>query len=254
MARQDPLFVSSVGRSMSVLEAFDTPLKSLSLTEVSRITALNRSAAQRFLYTWTSLGYLEKEQDSKRFRLTPKILGPGYNYLKSNLMVEVANPLLLDIRDRTGNSVYLGTMDGPNVIYIARFPKRFAYFKATLPGRRVPAFCASGGRAMMACMPDDRVMEILRQSDLRQITPYTITDPDRIMAEIQKARDQGFAIAVQELLTGEISVSAAITDPAGKPMASVHIAAKFKDWPVERIKEELAPIAADVAQMIGPPF
>lgn len=254
MAKQDPLFVSSLERGMSVLEAFDDSPRSLSLTEVSRVTGLNRSAVQRFLHTWTSLGYLEKEEDSKRFRLTPKILGPGYNYLKNNRMVEVANPLLSDVRERTGNSVYLGTLDGPNVIYIVRFPQRFVYFKATLPGRRVPAFCASGGRIMMACMPDDQAWEILRQSDLRQITPYTIIDPDKIMEEIQTAREQGFAIAVQELLTGEISVSAAVTGPAGKPLASVHIAAKYNDWPVERVKEELAPIAVEVAQMIGSPF
>jgi len=239
---------------MAVLEAFDIPDKSLSLTEISRATGINRSAVQRFLYTWEALGYLEKEKNSKRFRLTPKILGPGYNYLKSSNLAEVASPLLLDIRERTGNSVYLGTMEGTNVIYIIRFPNRFVLFKATLPGRRVPAFCASGGRSMMAGMPDDQVAEILRRSELKQITPFTIINNELIMEEIHKVREQGYSIAVQELLAGEVSVSAAVTGPDGDPVASVTIAARYSDWPLERAKEELAPIAVEVAQLIGSPY
>jgi DNA-binding IclR family transcriptional regulator len=64
--RPDPLFVHSLQRALMVLEAFDSTARNLSLSDLSRKTGLNKSAVQRFLFTWEALGYLEKDTDTKR--------------------------------------------------------------------------------------------------------------------------------------------------------------------------------------------
>ena len=247
--KEHPLFVASMERAMLVLEAFTDGRQDLGLTELSTITGLNRSAVQRFLHTWEALGYLEKHPVTRRFSLTPKVMGLGYDFLKGNRLVEVATPYLLDVRERTGNSTYLGTLFESNIIYLIRLPKRFMFFESTLPGRRVPGFCA--GRAILSKMAPDKATAFLTGARRHPMTPYTITGLEQNMELVEIARQKGFAITVQEFLVGEIAVSAPVLNKDGTPIAAVYIAANLAEWPKERAEQELAPIAMEAAGAIG---
>ena len=250
--RQNPLFITSLQRGIKILEAFDSNARSLSLSDLVKITGLNLSAVQRFLHTWEALGYLEKNLITKRFDLTPKVMCLGYNYLKGQRLVEIATPILLDARKRIGNAVYLGTLYETDIIYLIRLPQRFLMLESTLPGRSVPAFC--GGRAILSCLPEQEVEDLLRRSAITKITPFTILDIQDNMKEVAKARKLGYAISVQEQLIGEISISAAVTDSAGKPVAAVYISANLSEWTPDQVVEKLVPVALEVAGAIGAQF
>ena len=98
--RSNPLFVGSIEKGMQVLEAFDEGNRQLGLNAIVELTGLNRSAVQRFLHTWESLGYLYKDAATKQFRLTPKVMSLSYNFLRGERLIEVATPFLLDARER----------------------------------------------------------------------------------------------------------------------------------------------------------
>ncbi|SHO53564.1 transcriptional regulator, IclR family [Desulfopila aestuarii DSM 18488] len=244
--------MTSVQRSMQILEAFDSNNRNLSLSDLVKTTGLNRSAVQRFLYTLESLGYLKKDQSTKRFGLTPKVMSLGYNYLKGERLVEIATPLLLEARKRTGNAVYLGTLYETDIIYLVRLPQRFLLLESTLPGRRVPAFCS--GRAILAHLPDQEVEDLLRRSSMEKITPFTIVDIKGNMDEVDKARKQGYVISSQEQLIGEIAISSAVVGRTGTPLAAVYVSVNFSEWSIEKIKAELVPVVIEVAGSIGAQF
>ncbi len=246
--RDSPLFIASLEKGVRLLEAFDEGHRRLGLNDLVDLTGLNKSAVQRFLHTWEALGYLAKDAVTKQFRLTPKVMSLSYNFLRGERLVEIATPFLLDARERTGNSVYLGTLYDTSIIYLIRLPKRLLLLEGTLPGRRVPAFC--GGRAFLSCLDDGEVLDILKRSDRTAITPHTITDIDENMREIAKVRKKGFCISGQEQLAGEIAVSAPVLDMRGTPRAAVYISARIAEWPPERVEAELAPIALETAGMI----
>lgn len=250
--RGDALFVASVAKGMRVLEAFHCNAGSLGLTEVAELTGLNRSAAQRFLHTWEQLGYLVKDPASKRFSLTPRIMALGYDFLRGNRLVEIATPFLLEARERTGNSVYLGVLDGLDVIYLVRLPQRFLLFESTLPGRRIPAFC--GARAIFARMDEAEVREIMDRSAQEPITPHTVLGTEANLELVRGVRAKGYCVSIQEFLVGEIAVSTPVTDSRGTPLAAVYISAKYAEWPPERVERELAPVALEVAGAIGSQF
>lgn len=247
--RNNPLFVASLERGMQILEAFDEGHRRLGLADLVDLTGLNRSAVQRFLHTWESLGYLSKDGVTKQFRLTPKIMSLGYNFLRGERLVEVATPFLLDARERSGNSVYLGTLFDTTIIYLIRLPQQVLMLESTLPGRRIPAFC--GGRAFLSCLDDAEVKDILERSDRSSITPHTITDLSENIREVEKVRQKGFCISQQEQLVGEIAVSAPVLDVKGVPRASVYISARITEWPEERVEAELAPVVLEAAAKIG---
>lgn len=248
----DALFVASVGKGMRVLEAFHGARKRLGLTEIAEITGLNRSAVQRFLHTWEQLGYLAKDPQTKRFTLTPRIMALGYDFLRGNRLVEVATPFLLAARERTGNSVYLGTLDGLDIIYLIRLPQRVLLFESTLPGRRIPAFC--GARAIFARMDDEAVRDIMDRSHQAPITPHTVLGTEPNMELVRQVREKGYCISAQEFLAGEIAVSAPVVNSAGAPLAAVYISAALADWPEPRVEQELAPVALEIAGAIGSQF
>jgi len=248
--KQDsPLFVSSLEKAVRVLEAFDEGHRRLSLTDMVRITGLNKSAVQRFLYTWESLGYISKDEKTRQVKLSPKAMRLGYNFLRGERLVEVATPFLLEARERTGNSAYLGTLYDTSIIYLIRLPQRLLLFEGTLPGRSVPAFC--GGRAFLSCLEDSEVLDILNKSDRSAITPYTITDIDENIREIEKIREKGFCISMQEQLVGEIAVSAPVLGRDGKPCASVYISASLSEWSQEKAEAEIAPMVLETAGRIS---
>lgn len=248
----DALFVASLGKGIRILEAFHGSRKHLGLTEIAEITGLNRSAVQRFLHTWEQLGYLSKDPATKRFTLTPRVMALGYDFLRGNRLVEVATPFLLEARERTGNSVYLGTLDGLEIIYLVRLPQRVLLFESTLPGRRIPAFC--GARAIFARMDEHDVRDIMDRSEQTPITPHTVVGTEKNMALVQMAREKGYCVSTQEFLAGEIAVSAPVVDSTGTPLAAVYIAAALADWSEERVERELAPVVLEVAGVIGAQF
>ncbi|MCJ2163418.1 MULTISPECIES: IclR family transcriptional regulator C-terminal domain-containing protein [unclassified Pseudodesulfovibrio] len=247
--RDNPLFVASLEKGVVLLEAFDEGHRRLGLNDLVKLTGLNKSAVQRFLHTWVALGYLSKNAETKLYRLTPKVMSLGYNFLRGERLVEVATPFLLDARERTGNSVYLGTLYDTSIIYLIRLPQRLLLLEGTLPGRRVPAFC--GGRAFLSCLDDTEILSILDRSNRSAITPYTITDIDENMREIATVREKGFCISQQEQLMGEIAVSAPVRDLQGVPRAAIYISARITEWPPDRVESELAPIALETAGIIS---
>ncbi|MFH7564269.1 IclR family transcriptional regulator [Oceanimonas smirnovii] len=251
--RDNPLFVNTLVKAYSVLQAFDCGRQYLGLSELVKLTGMNKSSVQRFTYTWEQLGLLQKSPVTKAYRLTPKCLDLGFRHLRSEPLVEIATPRLADASHRLGVNVNLSVMDDTDIIYLLRFPSEKQTLNAMLPGRRVPAYCSSGGRMLMSFLGDEAVDALLNRSKLAPITRYTIYEQAQIKAQIAQARENGFAICDQECLLGEIAISVPIFNLANEAVANLHVALSSTDWSEERIKSELVNELIAIARTITPP-
>ena len=247
------LFVGSLEKGITLLQAFASGEQYLGLNDFTEITGMNKSAVQRFAYTWESLGYLVKDNKTKRYSLTPKAMDIVYSYLRSNPLIEIATPRLVEFRNKHGTTVNLSVIEGLDTIYILRILGHNQAYHATLTGRRVPAFCSSGARAMMGFMPEEKIDEILIRSKKEKITPFTITDIGDIKTQISKARQAGFAINSQECLIGEIVISAAVLNSKGDPIAAVHVPVQIHEWPEEKLISTLSSDVMSLARSIRCP-
>src|SRR6202011_854557 len=105
--------------------------------------------------------------------------------------------ILLQLRRDCGERTNLSLFDHTTLVYAIRLHGKREYPQfSTLIGRRMATFCSAGGRAMLAALPDAEVRDILAASDLEPMTPDTITDPERIMMEIEKPRERGYGFVV----------------------------------------------------------
>jgi IclR family pca regulon transcriptional regulator len=249
--KQDTLFVASLEKGMRVLDAFRGPRDSLGITEIAEAAQMDKSAAQRFTNTLHRLGYLERDPNTRRYRPAIKLLDFSFTYLQHDHLAEVSVARLIEAGKVFGTTVNLCVPAGGDMIYTVRIPHQKASYAATIPGRRVPAFCTAGGIAVLAFRPAEEAAAIVDGSLMIKYTEQTVIDRATTMRRIAAARTAGYALAVAQLLPNEISVAAPVLDGSGRGVAAVHIPVYMPQWSVEAAIEKLAPLAMETARSIS---
>jgi DNA-binding IclR family transcriptional regulator len=237
--RENPLFVNSLAKGMTVLRAFSGAGRYLSLAEIAQRSGLDKSTAQRMSHTLFELGYLEKCPETRRYSLGRQLLDFSFQYVRTHPLVEVATPHLIELRRACEERVDLSLFDRDTLVYVVRLQSKREKFYTTLVGRRMPVFCSAGGRAMLACLPEDEARQIIEASPRKALTPQSITDVPTIMEMIATARRDGYAMAVEESILGEVAMAAAVRDLDGSPLGAVHIAASIREWEPEKFRTQM---------------
>lgn len=261
MARQDsksspasvpgPLFVGSLEKGFRVLHAFGEINADLGTTEIAKETGLDKSAAQRFANTLHKLGYLDKDPVTRRYRPARRLMELSFAYLRHSDLAAAAMPRLIAAGGVYNTTVNLAEPLGLDMIYAIRIPHQSAAYVATVPGRRVPMYCTATGLAYLSCLPQAEAESIVERSTRSKISPKTMTDPDKIMTEIARARKRGVAVTSGQLLEREISVAAPVLDVRGNPIAAVHLPTYTPAWSVAESRKKLAPLAIETADAIS---
>lgn len=249
--RSGSLFVQSVEKAMTVMTAFHHADGPLTLTDIAQRADIDRSAAQRMVHTLRALGYIRRDAGGHGFLPGLRILDHTLDYLRLDPLVRQATPVLQELRRNVRERVDLSLFDGARVIYAIRLQTQRQTLNASLVGHSVPSFCSSGGWAMLARLPGAEAREIVERSDRRPFTPDTYTDVDQIMAHIAQTRENGYALALNQILTGEIAAAFPILNPVGQPLAAIHIAGSLADWTPEDYARKVIPLGQQAARTIS---
>jgi len=250
---RDPLLVQSVEKAFRVLQAFDGTRKSLSLSQLVETTGLDMSAAQRFTHTLAKLGYLQKDEETRRFELTVKALDFGYHYTRSSSLVERALPYLMHISKTVEETVNLTVLDGTEIVFISRFMSRHVLNNDVIIGTRLPAYCTAPGIAILSRLAPERAAAVLDRSDLRPFTPMTTWDRTELLAKISRSAEQGYATAFEEYFHGDLSLAAAIVDQHGCPIGAINIAVSSSRYTAEQAQVKFAHLVVAAALSISQP-
>ncbi|MCB1502051.1 MAG: helix-turn-helix domain-containing protein [Bauldia sp.] len=214
-------FVGSLAKGLKVLCAFNESSGRMTLTEVARLSQLPRAGARRLLLTLHALGYVRF--DGKHFALSPKVLELGFSYLSSQHWLSVASPLLEALRDELDEAVSVTTLEGTEVVYVARFPVDRVMTLAMDIGSRKPAYCTAMGRVLLSALPDTKIRELLRASDMRQFTGRTLHDMKAVTAAVHEVRQQGYCLIDRELEESLVAISVPLRNYHGETIAAVNV-------------------------------
>lgn len=240
--------VQSLVRGLAVIRTFDAEHAHQTLSEVARRADLSRATARRVLHTLVDIGYVAT--NGKEFTLRPRILELGHAYLNSLELPEVALPHLERLRSEVNESCSVAVLDGTDVVYVARVASRQIMTVAINVGTRFPAYVTSMGRVLLAGLPEDELEELLGRVELEQLTPYTITDLDKLRAELAKVARQGYALVDQELALGLRSLAAPVRDRAGRVTAAVNVSASARRGTQASLRAELLDPLLEAARHI----
>lgn len=244
-------YVNSLGKGIAVLEAFSAHPGPMSLQEIADFAKLDKSTVQRMAYTLLHLGYLRKGLDGRGFCLGPKVLDRSFDFLRSWPLIERATPVLNELQQTSHERVDLSIFDDLTICYAIRRQSKRQTFYATLIGRRIPTFCSSGGRAIMARLSEAETDSILRRSNYVALTPKTILDPAEVRRRVDRARADGFSLVYDESLIGEVAVACAVLDHRARPVAAVHIAGTLSEWDPDTFAKRFAPLVVEAASALS---
>lgn len=246
----DPEFMTSLARGLAVLRCFAEEERPMTIAQASRHTGLSRPAVKRCLHTLVRLGYAT--QDRTDYALRPKVLALGFAYLSSSTLAMKAQPLLDQLRDELHESCSLGVIEEDEVYYVARAEVSRIMSIALRVGSRLPLYCTSMGRVLLAGKDRASQQAYLRKSDLTQRTPHTVIAPAAIMGKIAAVLDEGYAIVDQELEVGLRSVAVPVVVD-GQIIAAVNIGTQANRVSKADLRSRYVPalkrVARDLAAM-----
>ena len=216
-------FVQSLERGLAVIRAFGHDTPRMTLSDVARVTGMTRAAARRFLLTLEHLGYVGS--DGRHFHLRPRVLELGYAYLSSFTVAEVAQDHLEQLANTLHESCSASVLDGTDIVYVARAATNRIMTVALSVGARLPAYCTSMGRVLLAALPEVEFERYLATADLDARTERTVVDANDLRALIAQVREQGWCLQDQELEDGVRSLAVPLHDADGRVIAAANISA-----------------------------
>ena len=221
-----PDYVQSLHRGLAVLRVFDAEHTALTLSEVANRAKLSRAVARRLLMTLEYLGYARRQ--GRQFSLTPRVLELGFSYLSSLTVASLAQPVMEQVARQIDESCSLAVLDDHDIVYVQRVAVRKVMTITLGIGARLPAFCTSMGRALLAALEETVLERWLRNLRAETFTRFTLTDREQLRTAIARARDQQYAYVEQELQEGLCSLAVPVRDARGATVAALNAGMPFR--------------------------
>ncbi|WP_284746103.1 IclR family transcriptional regulator domain-containing protein [Amycolatopsis sp. RTGN1] len=248
MSREDPDVIDSVEKALRLLQSFSGEAQAMSVSEAAAATGLTRATARRLLLTFERLGFAET--DGRRFQLTARVLRLGYGYLAALPFWEHAQSHMRALSDEVRESSSLATLDGGEIVYVARVPASRMMTITFNVGSRLPAYPTSMGRVLLAALPAAELESYLDRTELKRLTDHTITDRAKLQAELARVAEQGYALVDGEREEGVRSAAAPVRNAAGGVTAALNVSANAARVPVAKLREEFVPRLLETADAI----
>jgi IclR family pca regulon transcriptional regulator len=244
-------YVEALARGLRILDAFTEQTPSLSLTEISSAVGLDKSTVFRFVYTYERLGYLLRDPETKRYRPGLKVLRLGFSALSSLGLPQISQPYLRALSKLTGETTNMTVLDGREIVYVARNATQQIIAVNLQLGSRLPAYCTSMGKAQLADKTRDELSDLLGEGPYPAKGSRTLTSLDALVAELEKVREQGYAINDEELVAGLRSVAAPIRTSEGRIVAAINVSVPVARVSRQELEDDLAPKVMTAAREIS---
>lgn len=238
--------MGGLAKGLRVIEAFTADTPRLSISEAAEIAGLDRATTRRCLLTLAEQGYCA--YDGKFFTVTPRVLRLGTGCLASMPLPRIVQPWLDQLSEKIGQSTSVAILDGAEIVYVARAAQRRVMSIALMPGSRLPAYCTSLGRVMLAALPEIQVKEHLETQSLLARTPYTLNTVEAVMGELSRVRSQGYAAVDQEVEPGLRSVAVPLRNARGTVVAALNTGLAASPEPMAEVIEAYLPSLQKVSR------
>jgi IclR family pca regulon transcriptional regulator len=245
----------SLERGLAILSTFTATRPLLGVSELAREVGLSRSSAHRYIATLAKLGYLQQDAATRRYRLGPRVVDLGFSAINSMELRQIASPDLQALSDSSGHTVNMAVLDGADIVYVERcrsasLGQRDIDLNLHV-GSRLPAYCTSMGKVLLAGLSDDELEARVAMIDFQRRGPNTITARGALLAELALVRERGLAVNNEELAYGLRSIAAPVRDQGGEVVAAINLAVHRSLVSMEDLVVRLGPMLQATARAIS---
>jgi IclR family transcriptional regulator, KDG regulon repressor len=213
--------VQSIERVFDILELLSHESKGLNLTKIGVRLDLHKSTVHRLLSVLKKRGYIEKEEESGRYRLGPGFVELASLFLNSIELKTEAEPILRQLSQITGQTVFLAMLQGTEVVYLDKVEQYNSLRKYSIIGQRRPIFCTSLGKAMIMHRSNGEIRELLKDVTFERYRENTLQNIDSLLADLDACRRRGWTMDNEEFEPNIHCLGAPIFDYRGIVVAAV---------------------------------
>jgi IclR family transcriptional regulator, pca regulon regulatory protein len=251
---RDPSYSQSLERGLAILGCFTAERPVLGISDIAEQLGISRTSIHRYAITLRALGYLE-QAPSRKYRLGLRVTDLGLSVVNATPLREHSHHYLEDLRRDTSYTVSLAMLDGTDILYVDR-ARSFRSGQANIDlgiglGSRLPAYCTSAGKVLLAYLPDHERDMRVSELQLARRAPNTITSKSALRAELEQVREEGFAVNDEELAEELISVAVPVRDSSGEVIAALNLAAHTSMISLTSLVDALLPHLVATADRIS---
>ena len=236
--------VRSIVRAFYMLEAIsNADGEKLGIQDLAKATNLSKATAYRIASTLVGLDYIEKDENNK-YSLGLKLISLSAVVLNNLQLVEVAKSEIQDLAREIGLTTHLGTVDGSDLLYLAKANSNNSIRTTSYVGQRSYLHSTSLGKVLCSNLPLSRVTQIMGEKGMPQFTPNTITRIEDYIVELEKVKAQGYAIDNEENEKFVRCVAAPIHDHIGRVTSAISVSGLIVHIPESKLPKVVEAVKA----------
>lgn len=232
--------ITALQRGLRLLRLFSQSPRGLTAKQVAGLSRLPASTVHRFLTNLQTAGFLNCNGDGV-YHLGIACFAIGQSALGQLDIRRLSLPYLRELNRQTRETIHLTVRHDLSAVYVEKLDSPEPLRIHSRIGAAVPLYCTAVGKVMLAHMPLDEQELVLRQLDLKRLTPNTVSNLQELQTELYRVRKNGYACDLEEHELHIRCVAAPIWDHTGAVHASLSITAPMVRMPVSRLRQ-LAPL------------
>jgi IclR family KDG regulon transcriptional repressor len=242
--------LSSIKKALKILQIFSTDRPELRVTDISKTLNAHKSSVSRIVSTLASEGFLEKNSGNNKYRLGRKLLDLGYQVLDHYDIRDHARPFMEKLARNTNEIVHLSILDKNEIIYLDKIGEGQVLTVATKVGAKHPAYACAMGKVLLSELRPGDLTQILSLSPLVKFTAKTIAEVPKLLRELEKVKEQGFAIDDEERFLGIRCVAAPIRNRKREIVAAISTTVPKQRMGPQRI-DAMRKLVVETAHLIS---
>ncbi|MGI8989919.1 MAG: IclR family transcriptional regulator [Bryobacteraceae bacterium] len=245
--------VPALQRGLAVIELLARSRGGLTLSQVTRYLELPKSSVFCLLHTLDDSGFVYRDGDSGKYRLSLRVCGLADLALNGIGLREQARPYLRRLADSSGMTVHLAVLEKGTCILIEKISPPGVSLVATWVGKHMSFHCTALGKALAAYLPEEELDSLIREHGLQRHNDFTIHSAKRLKKELASVRERGYAIDDEEEEIGVRCAGVPILDAAGQAVAAVSVVASVTELHagnMDRIARHLMAVAGDISEQV----
>lgn len=246
--------VKSVGRALDIINLISKNRNGLGVTDISKQIDINKSSVYRILSTLVQYGYVDQDKETSCYKIGYKFLEISSKLLDSIDLRSEAQPFLKILENETNEVIHLVVYDQGEVVYIEKLEGTETLRMHSKVGKRAPMHCTSVGKAILAYLPTNVVVDILKTKGMPRHTDKTITDIDEFLRELTKVKQKGYAYDLEENEYGIRCMAVPIFNHLGHVVAAVSISGptiRMTDERLEKLQQKMLEMSASISARLG---
>jgi len=242
--------LTSIDKCFQIIDLLSKNHQGLALSTISERSGFNKSTVHHILKLLISHGYVRQLPDTKQYALGYKFLEISSGILANVDVRKIANPHMRKLQEESQEAVHLTILRGGKVIYVDKVAPPGLVVLSTYTGFAIDAYAHAGGKTILSDLPPEEIRRLYPEEPLKVHGKNTITSMEGLLDELEKIRQNGYAIDDEEFHEGIRCVAAAIR-VGGKAVAGLSISGSIFTMTRERMNRDLIGLVMKAAENIS---